>query len=486
LDPMLWHNPQGRLLSAILFHEQYSQGTTVIQAKYPWYQPVVWLSQSVPWHPNVFFWGFDEIIFLFGIAGLYWEWRERRWLALWFISGLLFLLLWPTKWPQYTLVILPALCLSASAMGVRTYRKLGELDLYWDWLQMMLIKPSRWMWVGAVSFIFLLVGGKLGYEIQMAVLRKGWSVINTQSSPLPSNTIYDLKLGNENQIIMATGGGVVFWRAPLQNELSGNWQVFTPANSPLPNALVMRVVSDPKGGWWFATESGLVYYDNQEWFVYRAEEMGLSGESVHAITIDREDHLWVGTTSGLAEWDGNRWVSYTTSNSKIVNNAILSMVIEDKDSKQYLWIGTLKGVSRLDLSTGLWQNFLPEDSSIGWGGIADIMVDSKGQIWASSLGAGVSIWNGIGWEFLRVSNSDIPLNMVVRVIESKPGLYWLATSASTSAGGILARYDAIKWQQFTPGNSGYPGSEPLAMILDHNGRLLVGTRTGGLVIFQNP
>ena len=64
--------------------------------------------------------------------------------------------------------------------------------------------------------------------------------------------------------------------------------------------------------------------------------------------------------------------------------------------------------------------------------------------------------------------------------------YWSSKEEidSLQNGKFVKKLDK-HWQQFTPENSGYPGSEPLAMILVHDGRLLVGIRTGGLVIYQN-
>lgn len=97
---------------------------------------------GLTWHADVFFYpSVDGVVFLLALAGLYWEWRERRWVVVWIATGLLFLLLWPTKWPQYTLILTPALCLAAASTVTRAYRWFREQELYWAWFEQMV--PGR-------------------------------------------------------------------------------------------------------------------------------------------------------------------------------------------------------------------------------------------------------------------------------------------------------------------------------------------------------
>lgn len=122
-NPYLWPNPAGRLIESLFFHARYSQGIDVARAGYPLYQPFIWLFSSVPWHPQVIFVRLDLLISALGVIGLYPVWRDQkdethpegRVFVLWWLVGLLFLLLWPTKWPQYILTIAVPVSLCASA-----------------------------------------------------------------------------------------------------------------------------------------------------------------------------------------------------------------------------------------------------------------------------------------------------------------------------------------------------------------------------------
>ncbi|MBE2221409.1 MAG: hypothetical protein IAF02_07710, partial [Anaerolineae bacterium] len=116
-NPYLWPDPVGRLLASIFYHQQYSQSAAVQDTGWPMWQSLVWLLGSVVWHPGVFVVMFDLFIAAFALVGLREMWRKRPLYAIWLIVAFIFLLLWPTKWPQYVLTLTFPLSLSA-ALGV--------------------------------------------------------------------------------------------------------------------------------------------------------------------------------------------------------------------------------------------------------------------------------------------------------------------------------------------------------------------------------
>lgn len=115
-DPYLWSDPVGRLKDSILYHATYATGANEVQnAGFPMWQPFVWISMSPTlWHPNVFLIAPDFFITLFAFFGVIRLWKKERVYALWLGIAIFFLLLWPTKWPQYILMLTVPLSLSAS------------------------------------------------------------------------------------------------------------------------------------------------------------------------------------------------------------------------------------------------------------------------------------------------------------------------------------------------------------------------------------
>jgi ABC-type sugar transport system permease subunit len=113
-NPFLWPAPVERLRESIFFHGEYTQSDAVQQANFPLWQPLVWLFQSVPWHPGVFLVAFDALIAILAIFGLKPLWERNKLYVVWLAVALGFLFLWPTKWPQYTLILTVPLALAAA------------------------------------------------------------------------------------------------------------------------------------------------------------------------------------------------------------------------------------------------------------------------------------------------------------------------------------------------------------------------------------
>lgn len=118
-NPHLWNDPIGRLSESIFYHGEYAQSDYVQRVGFPAWQQLSWLAGPVPWHPGVFLVTLDLYILIFAIMGFKQLWRRYRVFALWLAIAGLFLLIWPTKWPQYLLTLTAPLCMS-SAEGIKS------------------------------------------------------------------------------------------------------------------------------------------------------------------------------------------------------------------------------------------------------------------------------------------------------------------------------------------------------------------------------
>ena len=138
-DPRMWSDPLGRLTQSLLYHSDYAQSAHVREYSLPSWQPLIWLLESVPWHPGVFIVALDPLIAVLAALGLGRLWRKYRVFALWLAIGFGFLLIWPTKWPQYILTITVPICLAAAE---------GFTKIIWEpllrWLAPGATALSRW------------------------------------------------------------------------------------------------------------------------------------------------------------------------------------------------------------------------------------------------------------------------------------------------------------------------------------------------------
>ena len=489
-DPYLWHQPIPRLLKSILFHQQYSLGAHVQEVGYPWYQPFMWVSRSYGyiWHPEVFFYmGFDGLIFLVSLYGIYIEWHKRRWVVVWIAVGMLFLLLWPTKWPQYTLVVLPAFCLAASAALGDVYRRLREQETYWEWFANMFPRPSRrYIWAALILIGVFLLAVVVNTAI-LTINRLSWSVLDTSNSGLPSDIVNDLIRLSDGRMLAATEIGVAFWQAAGDDELQDQWQVLTTANSDLPHRRVLSLLETPEGDLWFGTAAGLARYNGQSWQTFHAVDLGLESEQINDLAYDisgSQPQLWVATQAGVAAYDGRSWMAYTSQNSGLLDDAVFAIAVQSSAPGSLVWFGTLTGVVSYNPQTGTWQTTSTAQVDPGWGGVSDLLVDSGGNLWVSTLGGGINVWDGLSWSYYRPSNSDLPYSMVQDVEELEPGVFWIATSRPNETGGLVSRLSGDEWKDYRPIFSGYTGAETMAIAQDLSGRIWFGTRTKGINIFE--
>jgi len=485
-NPYLWHDPIQRLAGSLNFHAQYAQGSHVQEVGYPWYQPLIWISRSngFIWHPQVFFYGgLDGLIFLLALPGLWLNWKKQRWVIIWVVTSMLSLLLWPTKWPQYTLVVIPAFCLAASTAVKLGYEKIREQELYWEWFHNMFPRPSRKYIIIMSSLLGLLVVGVLVSQVLIAINRLGWSSFSADTSGLPNNAVNDIQELSDGRMLVGTDGGAAIWKAASGDEVADQWTVYNPENTSLPNQRVMAVAQDQRGTFWFGTETGVASYDDINWSVYRAKDLGLESEQINTLVVDGNDQIWIGTLAGGAVFDGIAWEPFTKDTSGLVDNAVFSIVIQPSTGNEVVWFGTLSGVSSFNPTTGEWKSYTRQDIDLGWGGVSHLMFDSAGKLWVSTEGGGITLWDGKNWSSLRVSNSSLPYSTIECVAELEPGVFWIAASIPNTSGGVLARFDSPSWKIFQPGLTGYSGAETVTMAKDDTGRYWFGTRTNGIELY---
>jgi hypothetical protein len=126
-DPYLWLDPLHRLHGSLAFSAAYSTSEQVQAWNYPAWQPFIWLLNpvtgqnpaAIPFLPGDFLITYDLPINLLALLGLPRMFKRNRIFAVWLFIALAFLLVWNTKWPQYVMILLAPLCLSA-AEGVAT------------------------------------------------------------------------------------------------------------------------------------------------------------------------------------------------------------------------------------------------------------------------------------------------------------------------------------------------------------------------------
>lgn len=166
-NPFYWPDPIGRIQTTLEAVTGTTTNPNVERAGYPIWQQLMHMSFSVPlsWNPEGIPIRLDGLIFVFAMFGFVRTWKRHRFIAIWLLVDLFLLLVWRTKWAQYTLVATAPLSFAA-AEGIKSAVEMGAA--WWRNRQRRraeAIRSSRkdvvrafpWLLAGLVAFVVLTV-----------------------------------------------------------------------------------------------------------------------------------------------------------------------------------------------------------------------------------------------------------------------------------------------------------------------------------------
>lgn len=216
------------------------------------------------------------------------------------------------------------------------------------------------MWIANVQAGLLVVDG---YPVTRSLLHD-----QSALSMFPGRDIGRLAIADDGLKYIGTPrDGFIFFDdggTPFQagDEFS---VLISPAyDDRLTSTRVSDVLVDATGQVWVGTDNGLNAvrgsYSRSEqsfevglddWRIYNTSN-GLRSNTVSSLARDSRGNIWVGTDDGLTQIgpDGAVAVTLTTDNSGLIDNRVQSLRFDRRRGE--LWIGTLAGLSRLQITPG--------------------------------------------------------------------------------------------------------------------------------------
>lgn len=143
--------------------------------------------------------------------------------------------------------------------------------------------------------------------------------------------------------------------------------------------------------------------------------------------------LWLGTTGGgLIKMENDKQFTQYVDTAEVKGiNPGATVVDILEDSKGYLWIGTNRGLYRVDTTT---MNFfkldeekafdlLPEDI------VYEMELDQDGQLWVGYLASGIFVMDPVRMEIVRkfTRSKELPTNNIVGIEKDAAGRMWIIT-----------------------------------------------------------
>ena len=130
-------------------------------------------------------------------------------------------------------------------------------------------------------------------------------------------------------------------------------------NNTFAPAEIRAIMQDTQGRLWVATEQGMAYIDNVDFFtserIVVPDVMDNNGENpfpskrIMALAEDKDGHIWIGTQSSgvyvLSAQADEIIAQYTTDNSSMPSNSVLSLA---RDVQGVMYVGTGDGLVACD------------------------------------------------------------------------------------------------------------------------------------------
>jgi ligand-binding sensor domain-containing protein len=224
---------------------------------------------------------------------------------------------------------------------------------------------------------------------------------------------------------------------------------------PLANEYVFAIGIDNAGFKWFGTNAGGVSrYRDGDWKVFFPMH-GLADYWVYAFAQQGES-LWVGTWAGVSKVD-LKTLAFTNYVKELINEWVYGIAV-DRDNR--VWFGTEGGISMYDGKA--WRHWTHADG-IG-------APNAKNLPLSQNTGLGTRSRHDLST--LSQGGESYNPNYVFAVHAAPDGSIWAGTW-----GGGVARFDGKRWRNYTA-EDGLAGNIVYSIGQDSHGVLWFGTNHG--------
>ena len=288
----------------------------------------------------------------------------------------------------------------------------------------------------------------------------------------PTNLAYDT---NKSLWLSTTNGLICYSLETSQSKIFYS----DPADQfSLSDSFITEVYKDRNGRLWVGTQYGGLDYSSPAHSNFTkcytlADGTSLEGSIVRSFAEDKYGNLWVATERmGLLKYTDGNLVRHNAD----IHKTVLAL-LNDEDC---LWIGSLKGISRMDYATSAVRKYVPFDVENTENRVLNIYKSTAGEIFAATT-IGVMKYDRKNDRFVMLPElSGVTMEQMA---EDGRGVLWFA-SYSTGVYSYDLRTNSVK-AHYCPqtGNSVIPDMI-CSVCVDGSGNPWVIGFSSGFFLYQ--
>lgn len=264
----------------------------------------------------------------------------------------------------------------------------------------------------------------------------------------------------------------------------------------LPKGAIARLLEDRDGGIWIVTPDAIAIRDKKKQtfsrFSFQGLEpyIGLKPPKVQILFLDSANRFWLALFDiGLISWPAGKtrytFYSHHENNPRSLSSNDIRCIAEDRSGR--IWIGSARGLNRLEPESGQITQFLTNPNkpgSLSYETVNAILPDHSGGVWVGTL-QGLNYWDRQTETFFNYSNkpadpASLPSNFITCLHRCVQDIIWIG---SRGGGLALLDKDRKKFQLHRAGTDTRTAinNNLIATIWDDGrGALWIGTWGGGL------
>jgi ligand-binding sensor domain-containing protein/signal transduction histidine kinase len=205
-------------------------------------------------------------------------------------------------------------------------------------------------------------------------------------------------------------------------------------NDGLSLSSVYHIYQDSKGFMWFGTEDGLNKYDGQSITVYGAttdQHYIMANKWIELVYEDKSGMIWLGSRGGLTIYNPRRGVfaplKHDPESASSLSNDTVSAIIADL--RNDVWVGTFRGLNRVDRFTGEAERIIPDEDDLGGltSRISGLVLDRSGTLWIGTYRGLFSQDRKSGLFFNEVADGTITPATTIYCLSLGTDALWLGT-----------------------------------------------------------